>query len=80
MGDRSDHIFRWPTLTLRPGRNTVTVTATINGTTYTDSADWHSPETCHLSPPAYPRNDRRTWQWVLSLLVSAALRSARHVW
>ncbi|KOU73795.1 beta-galactosidase [Streptomyces sp. MMG1533] len=36
----SDHIFRWANVTLRPGQNTVTVTATINGSTYTDSVDW----------------------------------------
>ncbi|MDF3140360.1 MULTISPECIES: glycoside hydrolase family 2 TIM barrel-domain containing protein [unclassified Streptomyces] len=36
----SDHIFRWADVTLRPGQNTVTVTATINGSTYTDSVDW----------------------------------------
>jgi beta-galactosidase len=36
----SDHIFRWTDITLRPGQNTVTVTATINGATYTDSVNW----------------------------------------
>ncbi|MDX3643521.1 DUF4982 domain-containing protein, partial [Streptomyces sp. MB09-02B] len=35
-----DHIFRWPSITLRPGQNTVTVTATINGSTYTDTVNW----------------------------------------
>ncbi|MFF9780438.1 glycoside hydrolase family 2 TIM barrel-domain containing protein [Streptomyces sp. NPDC013978] len=35
-----DHIFRWPDITLRPGQNTVTVTATINGSTHTDSVNW----------------------------------------
>ncbi|CBG74719.1 putative glycosyl hydrolase [Streptomyces scabiei 87.22] len=42
LGTRSssDHIFRWPSITLRPGQNTVTVTATINGSTYTDSVNW----------------------------------------
>ncbi|MDX5568876.1 glycoside hydrolase family 2 TIM barrel-domain containing protein [Streptomyces sp. ID05-04B] len=35
----SDRIFRWP-VTLRPGPNTVVVTATINGSTYTDSVQW----------------------------------------
>jgi beta-galactosidase len=35
-----DRIFRWPGITLRPGQNTVTVTATINGSTYTDSVNW----------------------------------------
>ncbi|UJV46436.1 beta-galactosidase [Streptomyces sp. AMCC400023] len=36
----NDHIFKWPNITLRPGQNTVTVTATINGTTYTDTVSW----------------------------------------
>ncbi|MEH0628345.1 glycoside hydrolase family 2 protein [Streptomyces stelliscabiei] len=36
----SDHIFRWTNVTLKPGQNTVVVTATINGSTYTDSVDW----------------------------------------
>ncbi|MFE6624419.1 DUF4982 domain-containing protein [Streptomyces sp. NPDC057740] len=36
----SDHILRWANVTLRPGQNTVTVTATINGSTYTDSVNW----------------------------------------
>ena len=36
----NDHIFKWPDITLRPGQNTVTVTATINGTTYTDNVSW----------------------------------------
>ncbi|MDW8471399.1 MULTISPECIES: glycoside hydrolase family 2 protein [Streptomyces] len=42
LGTRSssDHIFRWPSITLRPGQNTVTVTATINGSTHTDSVNW----------------------------------------
>ncbi|GAA3822280.1 glycoside hydrolase family 2 TIM barrel-domain containing protein [Streptomyces phyllanthi] len=35
-----DRVFRWAGVTLRPGRNTVTVTATINGSTYTDTVDW----------------------------------------
>ncbi|MGW1024200.1 DUF4982 domain-containing protein [Streptomyces sp. NPDC002577] len=36
----SDHVFRWANVTLKPGRNAVTVTATINGSTYTDTVDW----------------------------------------
>ncbi|WP_406212480.1 DUF4982 domain-containing protein [Streptomyces canus] len=36
----SDHIFRWTNVTLKQGQNTVTVTATINGSTYTDSVEW----------------------------------------
>ncbi|MEV6008360.1 glycoside hydrolase family 2 TIM barrel-domain containing protein [Streptomyces sp. NPDC051976] len=36
----SDRIFRWTGVTLRPGRNTVTVTAVIGGATRTDSVDW----------------------------------------
>ncbi|MBD9729471.1 glycoside hydrolase family 2 protein [Streptomyces caniscabiei] len=42
LGTRSsdDHIFRWTNLALRPGQNTVTVTATIDGTTHTDSVNW----------------------------------------
>ncbi|MEE1833073.1 glycoside hydrolase family 2 protein [Streptomyces sp. SP17KL33] len=35
-----DRIFRWTDVTLRPGQNTVTVTATINGSTHTDSVNW----------------------------------------
>ncbi|WP_234312036.1 glycoside hydrolase family 2 protein [Streptomyces griseus] len=35
-----DHIFVWADVTLRPGQNTVAVTATINGSTYTDSVVW----------------------------------------
>ncbi|MEV6380451.1 glycoside hydrolase family 2 TIM barrel-domain containing protein [Streptomyces sp. NPDC051773] len=35
-----DRVFIWPAVTLRPGRNTVTVTATIDGTTRTDTVDW----------------------------------------
>ncbi|SEG93090.1 beta-galactosidase [Actinacidiphila yanglinensis] len=42
LGSRSstDHIFTWTGVTLRPGTNTVTVTATIDGTTHTDTATW----------------------------------------
>lgn len=36
----TDHIFRWANVTLKQGQNTVTVTATINGSTYTDSVEW----------------------------------------
>ncbi|WP_406165512.1 DUF4982 domain-containing protein [Streptomyces canus] len=36
----SDHICRWTNVTLKQGENTVTVTATINGSTYTDSVEW----------------------------------------
>ena len=36
----SDRIFKWTGVTLRSGQNTVTVTATIDGTTYTDTATW----------------------------------------
>lgn len=36
----SDRIFKWAGVTLKPGRNTVVVTATINGSTYTDTVDW----------------------------------------
>lgn len=40
-----DHIFRWPGITLSPGRNNVTVTATIDGAPYTDTVVWN------LGPP-----------------------------
>lgn len=36
----ADHIYTWPNVTLNHGANTVTVTGTRNGTTYTDSATW----------------------------------------
>ncbi|MER6560015.1 glycoside hydrolase family 2 TIM barrel-domain containing protein [Streptomyces sp. NPDC001027] len=36
----SDHVFRWTGVTLRPALNTVVVTATVNGSTYTDTVDW----------------------------------------
>jgi beta-galactosidase len=36
----TDHSFRWTGVTLRPGANTVVVTATINGTGMTDTATW----------------------------------------
>lgn len=42
LGKRSstDRIFIWTGVTLRPGANTVTVTASIDGATYTDTATW----------------------------------------
>ncbi|MEV4516624.1 glycoside hydrolase family 2 TIM barrel-domain containing protein [Dactylosporangium sp. NPDC049525] len=42
LGSRSatDHIFKWTGVTLRPGANTVQVTATINGTPVTDTVTW----------------------------------------
>jgi beta-galactosidase len=36
----SDHIFTWTGVTLRPGANLVTATATINGTPVTDTVTW----------------------------------------
>jgi beta-galactosidase len=36
----TDRIFTWIGVTLRPGTNTVTVTATINGTPVTDTVTW----------------------------------------
>ncbi|SFR24743.1 beta-galactosidase [Lentzea waywayandensis] len=35
----SDHIYTWP-ISLRPGANTVTITGTRDGRTYTDTATW----------------------------------------
>ncbi|NUP16304.1 MAG: hypothetical protein HOZ81_09430 [Streptomyces sp.] len=35
-----DRIFRWTDVTLRAGENTVAVTATINGSTHTDTVVW----------------------------------------
>ena len=42
LGARSttDHIFTWTGVTLRPGANTVTATATINGTPVSDAVTW----------------------------------------
>ncbi|MFJ6088096.1 glycoside hydrolase family 2 TIM barrel-domain containing protein [Streptomyces sp. NPDC092369] len=42
LGKRSsaDHIFKWTGIQLRPGVNTVTVTASIQGATHTDTATW----------------------------------------
>ncbi|SEO47175.1 glycoside hydrolase family 2 protein [Actinacidiphila rubida] len=36
----SDHVFVWNGVTLRQGQNTASVTATINGTPYTDTVTW----------------------------------------
>jgi beta-galactosidase len=36
----SDRIFRWANVTLKQVQNTVAVTATVNGSTYTDSVVW----------------------------------------
>ena len=36
----SDHIFLWTGVTLRPGANTVTATATVNGTPTSDTVTW----------------------------------------
>jgi beta-galactosidase len=36
----TDHAAAWPGVTLRPGANTVTATATINGTPVTDTVVW----------------------------------------
>ncbi|ACU71570.1 Beta-galactosidase [Catenulispora acidiphila DSM 44928] len=36
----TDHIFKWTGVTLRPGTNTVAVTASIAGATHTDSVVW----------------------------------------
>jgi beta-galactosidase len=35
-----DHRFRWPAVTLRPGVNTIAVSAVIGGQTYTDTVTW----------------------------------------
>ncbi|MEU3460737.1 glycoside hydrolase family 2 TIM barrel-domain containing protein [Streptomyces sp. NPDC006733] len=42
LGTRSstDRVFTWTGVTLRPGANTITVTATIDGTTHTDTVTW----------------------------------------
>jgi beta-galactosidase len=42
LGARSstDRIFKWTGVTLARGQNTVTATATINGTTHTDTVTW----------------------------------------
>jgi beta-galactosidase len=42
LGSRGsgDHIFLWNQVTLRPGANTVTVTAVVNGIPLTDTATW----------------------------------------
>ncbi|MET7420085.1 glycoside hydrolase family 2 TIM barrel-domain containing protein [Dactylosporangium sp. NPDC005555] len=36
----TDRIFKWTGVTLRPGANTVQVTATLNGTPVTDTVTW----------------------------------------
>jgi beta-galactosidase len=36
----TDHIFTWTGVTLRPGANTITAAATINGSPVTDSVTW----------------------------------------
>src|SRR5689334_18849897 len=36
----SDHIFTWTGVTLRTGANTVTATATVNGSPLTDTVTW----------------------------------------
>lgn len=43
LGPRSseDHVFRWEDVELRPGANTVEVTATIDGEVHTDTVTWH---------------------------------------
>jgi beta-galactosidase len=38
--DGTDHIFIWTGVTLRAGTNTVTATATVNGTPVTDTVTW----------------------------------------
>lgn len=45
LGARSstDRIFKWTGVTLARGQNTVTATATINGTTHTDTVTWTLP-------------------------------------
>ncbi|WP_367318720.1 hypothetical protein [Streptomyces sp. HUAS ZL42] len=35
-----DRAFGWSNVKLTPGRNTVAVSATINGSTYTDMVEW----------------------------------------
>jgi beta-galactosidase len=39
-GHPTDHVFRWPGITLRSGANVVTVTATIGGHPFTDTVTW----------------------------------------
>ena len=36
----ADRVFRWTAVTLKPGANTVTVTATVDGATHTDTVTW----------------------------------------
>src|SRR6266508_1104422 len=42
VGSRSstDRIFKWSAVTLQPGTNTISVTATIDGTTHIDTVTW----------------------------------------
>jgi beta-galactosidase len=37
----TDHIFTWTSVTLRPGANTVTASATVKGTPVTDTVTWN---------------------------------------
>ncbi|MFF1920571.1 glycoside hydrolase family 2 TIM barrel-domain containing protein [Streptomyces sp. NPDC058221] len=43
LGKRNsaDHIFKWTDVTLRPGSNTVTVTASVDGVPQTDTVTWN---------------------------------------
>jgi beta-galactosidase len=36
----TNHVYRWPGVRLARGANTVTVTGSRNGVTYTDSVVW----------------------------------------
>ncbi|MFG2133848.1 glycoside hydrolase family 2 protein [Streptomyces sp. NPDC048751] len=49
LGTRSsaDHIFKWPDVVLKPGDNTVIVTAAIGDTVHTDTVTW----TLETGPP-----------------------------
>jgi beta-galactosidase len=38
-----DHIFRWTDVPLAPGANTIEITATQNGTSYSDAVTWNAP-------------------------------------
>jgi beta-galactosidase len=39
----ADHLFRWTGVVLTPGANTIEVTATQDGFTYTDDVTWYAP-------------------------------------
>ena len=39
----TDHIFRWTGVSLAAGANTIEVTGTQDGTTYTDDVTWSAP-------------------------------------